>query len=125
MTTKVIKDKVLVENDNFGNIAEMVLSSMLKDSSTHDTTLISSDKKQITCHKAVLISNSEVFRSLFSFNNLSKPTIHLNDVKSNELIPLVVFMYTGKIVVTIRNMKNLIDSATKLRIFTLTQPYCP
>ena len=61
-----------------------------------DITLISDDQYQFKAHKIILSACSPVFRNIIDYNPTQNSLIYLRGVQSQELEPILQFMYLGE-----------------------------
>ena len=61
-----------------------------------DITLISDDQFQFKAHKIILSACSPVFRNIIDYNPTQNSLIYLRGVQSQELEPILQFMYLGE-----------------------------
>ena len=79
------------------------------------------DKKEIFCHRAVLISNSSYFLAMFTSGLLetNKTEIKLNEIDAESLESIVNYMYTGELVITEENVQSILTTANLLNMINI------
>ena len=60
-----------------------------------DVTLACEDGKQVEAHKVILASSSPFFQSILKKNKHIHPLIYMRGVKSDDLLAIVDFLYSG------------------------------
>ncbi|XP_065562546.1 protein tramtrack, beta isoform-like [Artemia franciscana] len=77
---------------------------------------ISCDSQSIKCHRLVLSTCSPYFETLLLGISHPHPIIILKDVKFQDLLSLVKFMYTGEVTVPQAQTSSLIKVAEMLKV---------
>jgi len=88
-----------------------------------DVTL-AANESQISCHKVVLSSCSEVFRNMLtqhSNNQVLHPFIHLVGVSTRCINNLITFMYESEIIISQEELPELLMVASNLKVKGLSQ----
>jgi len=88
-----------------------------------DVTL-AANESQISCHKVVLSSCSEVFRNMLtqhSNNQVLHPFIHLVGVSTRCINNLITFMYESEIIISQEELPELLMVANNLKVKGLSQ----
>ena len=77
------------------HLKEMV-QKLMKSNESADVTLVCDDKTRFKSHKFILSACSPVFESIISDLPESNPIIYLRGVHSQEMKPILQFMYLGQ-----------------------------
>eukprot|EP00092_Neocalanus_flemingeri_P022961 GFUD01024893.1.p1 GENE.GFUD01024893.1~~GFUD01024893.1.p1 ORF type:complete len:633 (+),score=228.00 GFUD01024893.1:113-1900(+) len=79
----------------------------------HDITLCSKDSGEVRAHKIILAAQSEYFKGMF--RNEKKERIEMN-ISAETLRTVVKTLYTGKTVINIDNVQDLLEASNYLQI---------
>ncbi|KAK2720734.1 hypothetical protein QYM36_004574 [Artemia franciscana] len=93
----------------------------LVDENFTDVTL-SCDSQSIKCHRLILSCCSSYFETLLLGISHPHPVIILKDVKFDDLLSLVKFMYTGEVTVPPAQTRSLVKLAEMLKVKGLADP---
>lgn len=74
------------------------------------------ENEMLKCHKVVLSACSTYFEKLLLQNPCQHPIIFMKDMKFQEMLSLVDFMYKGEVNVTQDDLPSLLKSAEALQI---------
>ena len=81
---------------NFAPNGTSRLSSVIKENSFYDVTLVGDDQKPLQAHRYVLSAFSPVLKEILLNNSHSHPLIYLRGVNHQELDSILQFIYLGK-----------------------------
>ncbi|XP_060879022.1 ring canal kelch homolog isoform X1 [Metopolophium dirhodum] len=102
-------------NESHSVIAFEVLQSLREDSC--DIQLKADDDTIVFGHKIVLMSASHYFQVMFTnFSECNKDIVYIRDVKSTILKLIVDYFYTRKIVISDKNVQDLLPVADFLQL---------
>uniref|UniRef100_A0A8C5MWP9 Kelch like family member 38 n=1 Tax=Leptobrachium leishanense TaxID=445787 RepID=A0A8C5MWP9_9ANUR len=75
------------------------------------------------CHRNVLASSSPYFKAMFcnNFKECGEEKVVLNCIDSETLQHIIIYVYTGEILITLENVFNLIEAASMLQYNKLLQ----
>ena len=107
--------------NNYLDVFHGAFLSLLNSEYFTDVTL-SCDSQSVKCHRLVLSSCSSYFETLLLGISHPHPIIILKDVKFQDLIALVKFMYTGEVNVPQAQTSSLIKVAEMLKVKGLGYP---
>ncbi|KAK2715910.1 uncharacterized protein LOC136043787 [Artemia franciscana] len=80
--------------------------------------------KSIKCHKVILTAYSEYFMTILGANPHPQPIILMKDVRYDDMLALVRFMYTGEAIVLENQVTTLMNLAQFLKLKGLSDsPY--
>ena len=82
-------------NDFQGNIKN-AFGNLREDNNFADVTLVCEDGQQVEAHKVILAASSPYFQKLLGRNKHPHPLIYLRGIKSDDLLPIVDFLYFGE-----------------------------
>uniref|UniRef100_A0A8D0E8K6 Kelch like family member 38 n=1 Tax=Salvator merianae TaxID=96440 RepID=A0A8D0E8K6_SALMN len=76
---------------------------------------------EIPCHRNVLASSSPYFKAMFcdNFKETSQEKVNLRGIDSDILHYIVIYVYTGEILVTKKNVLHLMEAASMLQYMKL------
>ncbi|KAK2702176.1 hypothetical protein QYM36_019211, partial [Artemia franciscana] len=107
--------------NNYLDVFHGAFLSLLNSEHFTDVTL-SCDSQSIKCHRLVLSCCSSYFETLLLGISHPHPVIILKDVKFDDLLSLVKFMYVGEVTVPQAQTSSLIKVAEMLKVKGLTYP---
>ena len=103
------------------NWCTTVLSSLMKDPSTHDVTFKTSDGGSVSAHRVIVAAGSPVFHAMLYGNmkesiqkEIALPTVDTSTFKS-----LLAFMYCGNFEINTDNCLNILEAACYFNIASL------
>ena len=98
-----------------------VLSSLMKDPSTHDVTFKTSDGGSVSAHRVIVAAGSPVFHAMLYGNmkESSQNEIVLPTVDTGTFKYLVSFMYCGNIEINTDNCLDILEAACYFNIAPL------
>ena len=98
-----------------------VLSSLLKDPSTHDLTFKTSDGGCVSAHRVIVAAGSPVFHAMLYGNmkESSQKEIKLPTVNTSTFKILLTFMYSGKAEVNSDNCLDILEAACYFNVAAL------
>ena len=92
----------------FGNLRE--------DGEFADVTLACKDGEQVEAHKVILAASSPFFQKLLRQNKHPHPLIFMRGIKSDELLAIVDFLYSGEANVYQENLDSFLAIAEELQL---------
>ena len=97
-----------------------------QNSSLCDVTLVGSDGKHVSAHRALLAASTSYFRAMFTGNLMesSQKDIQFPGIEGQTLETLVDFMYSGRVDVNERNVDSLLESASMLQMVSVLETCC-
>jgi len=100
-----------------------VLSSLLRDPSTHNVVFVTSDGGNVSGHKAILAAGSPVFRAMFTDNvctgSEGEMEIPVPSVDTETFTSLLSYIYTGKVAVNSATCLDMLGAAMHFKITSL------
>ena len=86
-----------------------------------NVTLVSDDEVQFQAHKVVLSASSPFFKNVLKKSPHEHPLIYLNGVSSTSIKYILDYVYQGKVDIYQDQLDSFLDTASKLKIFGLTE----
>ena len=86
------------------------------DNEFSDVTLACEDGQQVETHKVILAASSHFFQKLLARNKKSHSTIYMRGVKSEDLLPMVDFLYHGEANIFQDNLESFLALAEDLQM---------
>ncbi|KAG9478685.1 kelch-like protein 38 [Eleutherodactylus coqui] len=107
---------LLFHDEDFSNDLLRQLNKLRESSLLTDIT-ICSDDREFPCHRNVLASSSPYFKAMFcnNFKESSQDKVSLMGIDSDTLHQIIVYVYTGEILITLDNVFSLIQGASLLQ----------
>lgn len=112
-------DQYALNWSNHTNHIRKAFDTQLAGSEFVDVTL-SSEGKKISAHKMLLSACSPYFYDLFRDNPCQHPIVILRDVKFQNLLDILKFMYNGEVSVATENFDSFLKTAELLQVSGLT-----
>ena len=99
-------------------------SSLRRDTTLCDVTLVTDDHKQVRAHKIVLATCSEFFKTIFenSSPNSSQLMLYLSDFSSKDLTTILDYIYFGEAQMFQEGLDNFLNLAQKLKLEGMMGP---
>ena len=85
--------KLCLHWNEFRENVSTAFGDLRQDKEFTDVTLACEDGQQVEAHKVVLVASSPFFMNILKRNKHPHPLIYMTDVKSNNLMAMVDFMY--------------------------------
>ena len=81
-----------------------------------DVTLASEDGQRVEAHKVVLTTTSPFFKNLLKSNRHQHPIIYMRAMKSEDLVAIMDFLYSGEANVYQENLDTFLAIAAELQL---------
>ena len=81
-----------------------------------DVTLACEDGQQLEAHKIILAASCSFFESIFQRSKDSHPWIYLRGFHSNDLLPILDFMYFGEASIDQENLDSFLTIGEELNL---------
>ena len=109
-------------NDFQSNVLRS-FSSLRRDTSLCDVTLVTNDHKLVRAHKTVLSTCSEFFKAVFqsSLSNSNHLLLYLSDLSSYDLDTILDYIYLGEAQIFQEGLDQFLTNAQKLKLEGLLQ----
>ena len=89
-------EKLCLKWNDFQENVNTVFGSLRGDNEFADVTLACEDGQQIEADKVILAASSPLFQSLLKRNRHPHPLIFMRGVKSDDLLAIIEFLYSGE-----------------------------
>ena len=109
-------EKFCLRWNDFKENINTTFRDLRKDNNFTDVTLACEDGQQVEAHKVILASSSPFFKNLLEKNKHTHPLIYMRGVKSDELLPLVDFLYFGEAKIDQDNLESFLNIAEELQV---------
>ncbi|XP_061462128.1 kelch-like protein 38 isoform X2 [Rhineura floridana] len=111
---------LLFRNQDFSSELLKQLNILRQNRILTDIVLCTGDI-EIPCHRNVLASSSPYFKAMFcnNFKESSQEKVNLKGIDSNILHCVIIYVYTGEILMTMENILYLMETASMLQYMTL------
>nr|XP_003219460.1 PREDICTED: kelch-like protein 38 [Anolis carolinensis] len=115
MEDKTSQD-LLFKDQDFSNELLKQLNVLRQNRILTDVVLCTSNI-EIPCHRNVLASSSPYFKAMFcnNFKESHQETVNLQGIDSGILHCIILYVYTGEIVITTENVFHLMEAASMLQ----------
>ena len=81
-----------------------------------DVTLVSEDGQKVEAHKVILAASSPFFQKILRQNKHPHPLIYMRGIKSDDLLAIVDFLYSGEANVYQENLDSFLAIAEELQL---------
>ena len=88
-----------------------------------DVTLVCEDDKQLQAHKVVLSACSPFFLNILQKNPHPHPLLFLKGIRSEQLTPVIDFLYEGEVSVLHEEIVDFLATAKELQIQGLSESH--
>ena len=111
-----MSEKLCIKWNEFQDNISKIFGKLRADTDYTDVTLACEDGKQIGAHRVVLAASSDFFQKLFARTKHSHPMIYLRGMKSEDLAPIIDFVYFGEAKIYQENLDNFLSVANEFQI---------
>merc|ERR1712129_100663 len=102
--------------NDFQENAIASFGTLREDNEFADVTLACEDGQQVEAHKVILASFSPFFLNLLKRNKHPHPLIYMRDLKSEDLVAMIDFLYYGEANVYQENLDSFLAVAEELQL---------
>lgn len=106
--------------DNYSSYISYAFGTLRNQEDLVDVTL-SCEGKKIRAHKVLLSACSTYFRDVFKDNPCQHPVIVFKNVRFDDLLAIVEFMYQGEVSVVQESLSSFLNTAELLSVQGLTE----
>ena len=99
---------------DFKNYTNNIFGNLREDKDFADVTLACGDGEQVDAHKVILAATSPFFQNLLKRNRHPHPWIYMRGIKSENLLAIVDFLYSGEAYVYQENLDSFLAIAEEL-----------
>ncbi|XP_065256187.1 kelch-like protein 38 [Emys orbicularis] len=113
---------LLFKDQDFSSELLRQLNVLRQNGMLTDVTLCTSEF-EIPCHRNVLAASSPYFKAMFcnNFKESCQAKVDLKGIDSNILYQIVLYVYTGEILITAENVLYLMEATSMLQYIKLFQ----
>ena len=109
-------DSLNLQWNAFPEHLKLMSKELYEEERYFDITLVSDDQFQFKAHKIILSACSPVFRNIIDYNPTQNSLIYLRGVQSQELEPILQFMYLGEGKLSYERMGLFLKVAKDLQV---------
>ena len=117
----VPEELLTLSSNEFGKNCKETFLKWWEDKDFADVTLATSDDCQISGHKIVLSSSSQLFRSLLLKNPHSHPIVYLQGVTMKQLKSVLEYIYRGECDIQQDDLDQFLNLGKELLVTGLTE----
>ena len=115
-----ITEKLCLQWNDFKDNISCSFGELREDKDLTDVTLACEDGKQMEAHKVILAASSPFFKDILKKNKHPHPLIYMRDLKSEDLLAIIDFLYFGEANVLQENLDSFLALAEELKLKGLT-----
>ena len=109
-------EKLYLQWNDFKDNVNSAFGNLREDEDFADVTLACEDGQQVTAHRVILAASSPFFQKLLRRNKHSHPLIFMKGVKTEDLLAIVDFLYSGEANVYQENLDSFLAIAEELQL---------
>jgi len=114
-------EKLSINWDEFSSNVVKSFGKLRNEEDFSDVSLVSEDNKIVSAHKIVLSSCSQYFKNLLLHFKREQPILCLEGVSSEDLEPLLDFIYNGQVKVSQNKLDQFLRIARRFKVEGLMQ----
>ena len=111
-----MSEKLCLQWNDFNSNVNKAFGNLREDNDFSDVTLASEDGRQVEAHKVLLAAASPFFKEMLLKKKHSHPLIYMRGVKTDTLIAMVDFLYTGEAKVSQESLDSFLAVASDLKL---------
>ena len=111
-----MSEKLCLQWNEFQDFIKGAFRNIRVNDDFADVTLACEDGQQVETHKVILAASSPFFQKLLARNKHTHPIIFMRGVKSEDLLPMVDFLYHGEANISQENLESFLALAEDLRM---------
>ena len=111
-----MSEKLCLQWNDFKDNVNSAFGNLREDKDFSDVTLACEDGQQVTAHKVILAASSPFFQKLLRENKHPHPLIYMRGIKSEDLLAIVDFLYSGEANVYQENLDSFLALAEELQL---------
>ena len=112
----MMSEKLCLQWNDFQENVNTAFGNLRENTEFADVTLACDDGQQIEAQKVILAASSPFFQNLLKRNRHPHPWIFMRGFKSEILLAIVDFLYTGEANVYQENIDSFLAIAEELRL---------
>ena len=109
-------EKFCLKWNDFQENVSTAFGSLRDDNIFTDVTLVCVDGNQMLAHKAILAASSPFFQNMLKVTKHAHPLIYMRGMKSEDLSPIMDFMYYGEANIYQENLDTFLTIAEELHL---------
>ena len=109
-------EKLCLQWNDFNANVNKAFGNLREDNDFADVTLASEDGHQVEAHKVILAASSPFFKDMLVKKKHNHPLIYMRGVKTETLIAMVDFLYTGEADVSQESLDSFLAVASDLKL---------
>ena len=109
-------EKFCLKWNGFQENINTVFAELGKDTDFTDVTLACQDGHQVEAHKVILATSSPFFKNLLKRNKHAHPLIYMRGMKSEDLLALMDFLYSGETNIHQENLDTFLNISKELEL---------
>ena len=107
-------EKFCLRWNDFQENVNAAFVDLAKDTDFTDVTLACQDGHQVEAHKVILATSSPFFKNLLKKNKHAHPLIYMRNIKSEDLLSIVDFLYYGETNIHQENLNTFLNIANEI-----------
>ena len=111
-----MSEKLYLQWNDFKENAICAFGSLKEDKEFSDVTLACEDGNNLKVHKVIIASSSLFFRNLLRGTQHTHPLVYMRGVKSDDLVAIIDFLYSGEASVSQENLDSFLALAEELQL---------
>ena len=111
-----MSEKLCLQWNDFKDNVNSAFGNLREDKDFSDVTLACEDGQQVEAHKVILAASSPFFQKLLRQNKHPHPLIYMRGIKSDDLLAIVDFLYSGEANVYQENLDSFLAIAEELQL---------
>ena len=109
-------EKLCLQWNDFKENISSAFGDLRQDKEFTDVTLACEDGQQVEAHKVVLVASSPFFLNILKRNKHPHPLIYMRDVRPQNLLAMVDFLYHGEANISQENLDSFLVLAEELQL---------
>ena len=118
-----MSEKLCLQWNNFQNNIKNAFGHLRNTTDFVDVTLACEDGHQIEAHRLILASSSPFFHNLFQRSRHPHPMIYMRGMKSEDLVSILDFLYSGEAKLYQENLNTFLTIAEEFQLKGLESNY--
>ena len=114
-----MSEKLCLQWNDFQENIKSAFGNLREDKDFTDVTLACGDGQQVEAHKVVLAASSPFFQKLLGRNKHPHPIIYMTEMKAENLLAIVDFLYRGEANILQKNLDSFLAIADELQLMGL------
>ena len=111
-----MSEKLCLQWNDFKENVTSAFGNLREGNYFADVTLACEDGKQFEAHKVILASSSPFFQNILTRNKHAHPLIYMRNMKSEDLVAILDFLYCGEANVFQENLDSFLAIAEELQL---------